>query len=1449
MLATGLAGLTASGGDQASAQAPFRVGAATAAAAFDERICLAGYGAFCNRPTTGTRDPLTTAAFAFTGGEGDTVIVAKTTAIGLFASYKAEKGATGIYDIRQRIARATGVPAGNVVVTSDHSHAAPDTIGIWGGVSRDYMERLADSVVRAATDAYAARRPARIYVAGVEPPEPKLSSSYAAPPTDRSAMDEEFRALFATTPDGEPIATLVNYAPHATACGRCGDEASGDWTAWAAQEIAGRDLGVGAGFVGALGATDWGKTGNLVVDEAEARGRINSLLDAAIDARREVEGDVVDAELVFVREQLAQPVLGLNLLPDGTLTCPSDIHDGFREACDEGDVSIDRSIDAPWLEAGSIGTYVGAFRIGDALFATAPGEPFPQIMDAIREAVGDTSETFLLGAAQDFLGYMVADTDAYQQTLEEGALFLAGCPEQTVTNHPDFPAGHHDGACPDHWTLMVSPTIGLHVVCTVQGVAGRLGFATGARDDRCTALTARDGVAAPDEHAGAPAEPAGVARAGVAAKEASWHIGASGGQFAESEPPFSEEAIDPHLHSTKKRPSYGLGSKSTVRALVVDDGAGDKVAIVSHDLYLPNDLLTRRIAQLVEASTGIPASHVMVTASHNHNSSFYSTPGWGTWIFQDVFDLRFFDYISRRAADAVIEANDGLVPVRMGGATSTFNEITSHTYGPKVADDGTPAGQPYDHTTSELTVVAFDDVTDPDAPEPLATWVVFGVHPEWTWGYDLINGDINHATMRIVDREVGGVTVWSGREIGTSGPHKDTRVHEPHERREYQDNGFAQLDRAARKLATAVEETRDSIAAGNPERGDRFAPMRTSFDVDARSERFAPAATRPYPGVSNCNTAALFHGDPRVPILGLPDCTSVVEAPEPLAQAGAEIYEQAKAAGVPIPESYSPTALTAVEETAAIHLQAVKLGDIGITVCPCEMFTDTALNIETRIDAVDDNLWLGWDWTKQSTPSGRDWCVRNDDGTWTCAHPNNPSIDLAPVSDVSYRRMVAQINNDAAGWEDDLATLGSEAEPAEPSAIKGNFTHEEFPDEGFALPIAVGMGNDYWGYVPEYREYRAHDHYRKALSGVGPHGADFLATRLSRLAASMNGGPEPVRRPIDAAYQAESARAEAMAKALGELGAAYGTAYEATLPADAGPPAITAQPTQVPLFSAAQLDWIGGSAYTTMPEVRVQRLVDGTWTEYANTEGDVQLTVTMPSPDQLLGWRTDGFEWRWSATFEAFGSDTELPDAIGDPRMQTPFGTYRFVVGGQWRPSTGTVAPYSLVGKPFEVVPWDGITVGDLRAESGGVSFTVGPEPSAQAYPSDEQGTIGQLDVPDTYDSPFRYIENRRIEKPGGQFYCSFCHFRPWADTSDVERAVVTIERPLGRSGRFTTLTAPATYREGRWFADVNPRRGDRIRIDPGDVVDTFGNVNGSGLGPLVVTTGPGNPKLVPVAP
>ena len=465
----------------ASAPPTFLVGTAAVDANPATPVCLGGYGSFCTRPMTGVKDPLLARALAVTGTDGETVVLVTTTNIGLFAAYKDTQGANGIYDIRQRIAAVTPVASDHVVVVSDHSHAGPDTIGIWGGVEKPYMDLLAQAAVDAAAQAVAAQRPAHLSVAAVQ--GPPLQSSYR---DVRAIPDAEFRALFADdATTGERIATFVNYAPHATVLGSNNEMATGDWAAWGPQEA--EQLWPGSGAIAtlaSLGATDWRKIGNTSDEkEQEARTRLRTLLVAADQAAQPLTSGEVGAVTTFVREEVAQPVLLANYGP------------GLDYG--EGDVRIDRAITPPWLTGSVLGTYAGAVRIGEVFVSTIPGEPFPQLQNDLRERGGvtGTAAHFMLGGAQDFLGYMVTPLADYQQVLTEGATFLAGCPEEAVL---DGAGQNPDGACPDHWTLMVSPTIGAHVVCTVQDAAQSLGFGVD-RQDACEVLTATDGQQAPAE--------------------------------------------------------------------------------------------------------------------------------------------------------------------------------------------------------------------------------------------------------------------------------------------------------------------------------------------------------------------------------------------------------------------------------------------------------------------------------------------------------------------------------------------------------------------------------------------------------------------------------------------------------------------------------------------------------------------------------------------------------------------------------------------------------------------------------------------------------------------------------------------------------------------------------------------------------------------------------------
>jgi hypothetical protein len=998
----------------------------------------------------------------------------------------------------------------------------------------------------------------------------------------------------------------------------------------------------------------------------------------------------------------------------------------------------------------------------------------------------------------------------------------------------------------------------------------------------------------------AAALPTKVTRAGVASVDASWHVGAGGGQFAEEQPAAVYDGqVDPFLHATKKRPARGIQSRTVTRALVVEGINEERFAVVANDLYLPNDLLNRRVAQLLEQHdlavtsglkdgvvTGIGEDNLAITASHNHNSPFYSTPSWGTWIFQDVYDLRFFEYMATRMAQAVVDAAADLRLVRIGAVTVPFNEITAHTIGPKVADDGTPAGQPFSHTTGQLTVVRVDDLSGPDGPTPYANWITLGLHPEFTWGYELFSGDITHAAMRIVDRELGTTSVMSQRETGSSGPHKELRVHEPHERREFQESGWQQIDVGARMFADAVHRAYRALDENEPTaeydphapRVDgppiELVPFGSDLDVAVVSERFAPPWTRPVPGISNCNTASLFHGDFRVPVLGLPDCNDDAAAiGNPVVDATPfeerAVYDQLKEAGVPVPESYFGTSFTGVEETAAVHLMAVRIGDIAATFCPCEQFTDGALNIQSRLNNLTGDVWAGWDWTTQERPDGSDFCRQNGDTTWSCADPRSfreggPWPELPPVSDLAYQRMRAQINNDADGWEE-LANagthLGGEAEPADPTKIKGNFTHREITEygaqDGYGLTIAVGMANDYFGYTPEYREMRGYDHYRKALNGLGLHGADYLATRLVKLAASLRGGDPVALSPLDLAYQAESGRARAVSQALGELASAHTTAYDAALPADGGTPQVEQQPVDVSRFGGAVLRFTGGSSYTDLPVVRVERLVDDEWIPFADQTGEIQTEVRFPTPEELPAFASGQFAWQWTASWETFVSEVELPDLTGQRHRATPTGTYRFTVEGRHRSAPGdTVTPYSFTSDAFQVRPWNGITAAMPRiGEDGSVRVAVGPA-TTEVF-DNRTWEYGPIDYPDgwAWEEAMRSVADQRLKTEKGTFgehrqrvyyryragpeddqsYCLFCRFHPWQETGVPDSGTVTVLRRSGAVEHWPAVfdgtelvAAPAERRDAL-------RPGDRVRVAVGDVLDAWGNTNGVGSPELVV--------------
>jgi hypothetical protein len=1040
---------------------------------------------------------------------------------------------------------------------------------------------------------------------------------------------------------------------------------------------------------------------------------------------------------------------------------------------------------------------------------------------------------------------------------------------------------------------------------------------------------------------------AAALKAGVAVVDGSWHVGASAGQYA-SDGSFvhpSEGNFDPTAHSTRRQASYGMQSRLQIRALVVEGPAGKRFALVKNDLYIPQDLLYRRTAQLLEAKPelGIGRSNLSMAVSHNHSSPYYSSTSWGVWTFQDVFDVRFYNYYAQRMADAVEKAAGNLVPVRVGAAVTQFDKTHRHSFGPAIADDGTPAGYPNSDADHDMVLVRFDDVSEPGNPKPLANVVNFALHPEFLDGNDLISEDYLAPLERMTDEATGAVTVFTQGAVGTAEPERST-YHSIHERLEFTHREYGQAEYGARLMSDTLVELFEAVGNGAPaaswqERDkERFVPFDDDFaagEVGFEDRWFPGPLTRPYPGVSNCNTDAAVAQpyDPRIPIIGLPNCVGVREGlesefgipvggPLPLPIDPGITTHDLDRLGIPVPTSYTPPAYTGLHEDINVHLQAFRIGDMLFAACSCELWADQARNTKTRTDRVAGNEYLGYDWkdgggavagapnvnlTGHPIPPP---CSQVGDGTygtgpegygtgtWSCPNPHDPSQQLTGLSDEKVQRMHHQVVNPANGWNDPANVDEAESEPADVREIFGNFTHDEgcqdpaatpptdanpkplndwwmapcgpgetppSVERGYKLTVAIGMVNDYNGYIASYREYRRGDHYRKALTGWGPHSSDYMSSRLVNMGRVLRGGdpdmllpPENLQSKVTLDVGPNGVN-DQRARALGEGGTAATEAYEAQLPDDGGEPGAATQPQDVERFDAAFFTWIGGSNYTDDPRVKVQRRLAGEWRDYAGQAGEMPITVEYPEFEDAAPYEAGQHEWHWTAHFEAFASRF---DAVERNRA-TPAGIYRFVVDGHQRKNKAAT-PYHVESQPFRVYPWRGITIDDMRIEDDGtVSFAVGPttrnkrhhivgrseDPDPQKGNYVEVPEVGPIDYPDSYDhgqgGPLpRFIRNfpeiildpaAPTDPSRGELFCFDCSFRPWIDFGDASEALVTIVRPDGG------VEQVAAAKEGeRWRTQRALGAGESALVGPGCVKDVFRNYNGSAS--AMVGAAPGTP-------
>jgi len=377
-----------------------------------EGVYLGGFGSYRQRRATGIHDDPSCRALALSDGATACVIASLDLV-----------GASGplLNAIRTDAARLTQLPASSIIIACTHSHASPDMQGLWGGTGGGYRAQVARRAAAAIRDAHAALAPA-VVSAATASLSGVVRNRRGWPDTDETLTSMRF-----ASPDGAPIATLVNYACHPTASGAANTEVSRDWCGYTADAIEREMGGVAIYINGAVGdanpAVDGGFEAARSLGEAVAAGAIASLASAdavtgAIRARTEPLLLPMNFERLSQRVQdavgRAGPALSVLGKAGGLHAASVALHAMGRADLAQIVAALQGTTERKIVHREGktyLPTHCGYIKIGDSVQAfAAPGEVLTRLALPLRASMGSRHRLFF-GLTHDTLGYFLPEDE------------------------------------------------------------------------------------------------------------------------------------------------------------------------------------------------------------------------------------------------------------------------------------------------------------------------------------------------------------------------------------------------------------------------------------------------------------------------------------------------------------------------------------------------------------------------------------------------------------------------------------------------------------------------------------------------------------------------------------------------------------------------------------------------------------------------------------------------------------------------------------------------------------------------------------------------------------------------------------------------------------------------------------------------------------------------------
>jgi hypothetical protein len=292
------------------------------------------------------------------------------------------------------------IPAENILIGSTHTHSAPDCYAFpdgQGGHTGDlaYIDSVCQKAAEAINAAIDNLRPAAIRIATGEA-QGRIAYNYYAP----DLYDRRMSVIQALAPDGETIATLVNYATHPEVLGSSEGIVSPDLIGPLCERIESKVGGLAMFMNGAQGGMVTADNRDLDHPQDATRGYWND--HRAWDECLRIGHTMADEALRLVDNQPMQqsPILLCKAI-DVRFPVESDtlwavvLHSPLRY---------------PHNEDRSVTTRVNLVNLGTAQILTIPGEALPNIGFYLKRKMRG-EHNLLFGLTNDAFGYILTKVD------------------------------------------------------------------------------------------------------------------------------------------------------------------------------------------------------------------------------------------------------------------------------------------------------------------------------------------------------------------------------------------------------------------------------------------------------------------------------------------------------------------------------------------------------------------------------------------------------------------------------------------------------------------------------------------------------------------------------------------------------------------------------------------------------------------------------------------------------------------------------------------------------------------------------------------------------------------------------------------------------------------------------------------------------------------------------